>query len=101
MALSERLGIRRNCTIDPVGFRIFRPKRCEWLEVLRTHLQTAVNLLPLVPVSSYFLRLGYFRGDVQTSPNCIDQIENHEYILFSIRVVLHGLTYHEICIMIL
>jgi hypothetical protein len=37
MTLSERLGIRRNCTIDPVDFRIFRPKHCEWLEILPTH----------------------------------------------------------------
>jgi hypothetical protein len=84
-----------------MDFRIFRPKHCEWLEILPTHSQTAMNLLLLVPISSYFPGLGHFRGDVQISPNCFDQIKKHECILFHIRVALYGLTYHEIRIMIL
>jgi uncharacterized protein len=34
MALSERLDIRRVCTVDPIDFRIFRPKHCEYLDIL-------------------------------------------------------------------
>lgn len=39
MALSERLDIRRICTIDPLDFRIFRPKHCDWLEILPPQLR--------------------------------------------------------------
>ena len=34
MALSERLDIRRVCTIDSTDFRIFRPQHCDHLEIL-------------------------------------------------------------------
>ena len=46
-----------------------------------------MNFLPLDLGSSCFPQLGYFRGNVQISPNCIAQIKNYEYILFHIRVV--------------
>lgn len=38
MALSERLNIRTVCTIDHDDFRIFRPKHCEYLELLPPQL---------------------------------------------------------------
>jgi uncharacterized protein len=38
MALSERLNIRRVCTIDPVDFHIFRPRHCDYLELLPQQL---------------------------------------------------------------
>lgn len=34
MALSERLNITRICTFDRRDFSIFRPKHCEYLELL-------------------------------------------------------------------
>jgi uncharacterized protein len=34
MALAERLNITRICTFDHTDFRIFRPKHCEYFELL-------------------------------------------------------------------
>lgn len=34
MARSERLDIRRVCTIDPLDFRIFRPSHTDYLDLL-------------------------------------------------------------------